>query len=42
MRMLDDRNLMRDMGARGKQRAFHEFNVERMVDDTCKLYGTLL
>ena len=42
VRMLDDRNLMRDMGARGKQRAFHEFNVERMVDDTCKLYGTLL
>ena len=42
VRLLDDRNLMRDMGARGKQRAFQEFNVERMVGATCKLYGTLL
>jgi len=42
VRLLDDPNLMRDMGARGKQRAFQEFNVERMVGDTCKLYGTLL
>jgi len=42
VRMLNDRNLMRDMGAKGKQRAFLEFNVERMVDDTCELYSTLL
>ncbi len=42
VRMLDDRNLMRDMGTKGQQRAFREFNVERMVGDKCELYSTLL
>ena len=42
VRMLNDRNLMRAMGTKGKQRAFLEFKVERMVDDTCELYSTLL
>ena len=42
VRMLDDRNLMRNMGAKGQQRAFREFNVDRMVGDTCALYSTLL
>ena len=42
VRMLDDRNLMRNMGAKGQQRAFREFNVDSMVGDTCALYSTLL
>ncbi len=42
VRMLDNPDNMREMGVAGNKRATEEFNVERMVADTCKVYSAIL
>ena len=40
--MLDNPAKMIEMGVAGNKRATEEFNVERMVADTCKVYSAIL
>ena len=42
VRMLDNPAKMIEMGVAGNKRATEEFNVERMVADTCKVYSAIL
>ena len=42
VRMLQDPERMRDMGKAGQARARSEFDVERMVTETCEMYRMLL
>jgi glycosyltransferase involved in cell wall biosynthesis len=42
VKMLQDPERMRDMGKAGQARAWAEFDVERMVDETCEVYRNLL
>ena len=42
VKMLQDPERMRSMGKAGQARAWAEFDVERMVDETCEVYRNLL